>query len=580
MPGFTCVNQPHDRHLQPTSGNKNPMISPSSLDRAPSRTRSTNSYMRHDPTHSPFSAPKEPKAMRNKSPKVVLPVNAQHSKSYHSDLAPEFNSSHKTRAVTPPQEHDNNSEDAPPDHPHDPKTPNHTYKGDKVPSPNARRKQPVRNVKLMASIEQSAKKAVFDSDTSGRDSITDSSFIGTMTPSSTCQSYRSKSGAHVIPVQRCRHARDDIWTPSSTRSDKPGFDESPDLSQGFSPSRHHVAEGRRCQALKSEPRDSQDSSRQNHDIIIRTSPSPFMCDADKQQRRLERHGVVEQNSFDYATARYEFAKRELLQEIRRKKGKSVDCRDDRQAYCLSEGNKKRKYDTKTMTGPRGEEKKMHKKVKCDLSTDDFDSKPVGNAEAISSEDQIAPAQSFRDEKAVLVGKPLDDVSRKQTRAIENGKLQAEMQTSKAVIKADSIISVSSTSEGHLKAKAPARKVHESPSTHSSRQNASSSSTTGSRKAQASRPWEHSRAIREISMPIIVHECTCTSLPEYFTQPRLTEPTLSSWGAGKAEFLAHVGQISQCRGHRERLIKYCRLILELEARAEEVFLVRNFQLAGG
>lgn len=78
-------------------------------------------------------------------------------------------------------------------------------------------------------------------------------------------------------------------------------------------------------------------------------------------------------------------------------------------------------------------------------------------------------------------------------------------------------------------------------------------------------WRKSYARREVVVPNRKEACVCDSLPDYFLQRR-DHVSLASWGAGKAEFMAHVEQINQCPGHSSNLIKSCRRVLAEESRA--------------
>ena len=75
-----------------------------------------------------------------------------------------------------------------------------------------------------------------------------------------------------------------------------------------------------------------------------------------------------------------------------------------------------------------------------------------------------------------------------------------------------------------------------------------------------KPW----CRREVEIPAPTRgECKCSCLPAYFTQLAGREPSIVSFPGGKAEFLAHVGQISDCPGHSKALIDSCCSILARE-----------------
>lgn len=573
MSGFACVNLPRSRHLKHTSDNQDSSEPSPSLD-IPSGYASPASSKHFLPTQAPPSAPKEPKAMRRPSPKVILPTNAQHSK---SSILPgqglAFNALCSNVTAAASDSADSRTHELPSEDRVDSRTPTHTNGKRNMVTHEIRRQQPIREVRLVSSIEQSITKAIRHGDISIFDAATDISSPGFRTPTSSGQSYRSKSATHSTPEKR---RRDGIWTPSSNSSSRLSFGESPNLSSDLSP-RPCTSGGRDGrQVLKIESRDSRFSSRRDSNIITRTSPSPLLSDQDEPAQRFENDGFVEQNSFDFARARLEFAKKEYselknryLQEQRKRKEMSVDNQDDRQISCMCGSVKKRKYAANMLAAPRGLKMETETTLDSDPPDKKLGTEASVHIKTTPCKDAAVGAPSYEKSKAIAfegLKKALDDVSQMQTRAINNDKPYTEIQASKATVDDNHKNTVNPSYECRMQPRANSRDHTQASSL---RQCASSSDIARPRKKKALRPEEHPRDRREISMPVTVHECTCRSLPENFKGPQLLEPSLTSWGAGKAELLAHVGQISECRGHPERVINYCRLILEREGRAEQV-----------
>ena len=128
-------------------------------------------------------------------------------------------------------------------------------------------------------------------------------------------------------------------------------------------------------------------SQQDRGVIVQTSPSPSTYNTERQRRRLEKDGFVEQHVADFALHRLTKAREEatLMEAIleqggRKLKGKIPEHRIDQSTYDSSEGSMKRKSEENV--------KKSHKRQKTSEEEFGYESctsdKAAGDKEVTSA----------------------------------------------------------------------------------------------------------------------------------------------------------------------------------------------------
>lgn len=95
-----------------------------------------------------------------------------------------------------------------------------------------------------------------------------------------------------------------------------------------------------------------------------------------------------------------------------------------------------------------------------------------------------------------------------------------------------------------------------------------SHTTGQRRPARPIPSK-AREVEMRSSDLSPRHCKCSFLPDYFRVPASPIPSLTTWPAGRSEFLAHCQQIVECPAHPDITRHTCRDILDSQRRRDDV-----------
>lgn len=78
-------------------------------------------------------------------------------------------------------------------------------------------------------------------------------------------------------------------------------------------------------------------------------------------------------------------------------------------------------------------------------------------------------------------------------------------------------------------------------------------------------------------PFIALKCTCVDLPPYFSMHHGMLPSLTTWPWGKLEFLSHVEQVANCKGHDRKLVAACSKMVRDNNESASVSLKHYYQI---
>ena len=430
-------------------------------------------------------------------------------------------------------------------------------------APRAIRKQAVRAVKVVPTIEHSETRSFTeDTPTPSTRAESDSNWSIASTHLGELDSGMSPPTPHGRDPRHpqssvCARTRQRMTLSSSTRLHKTSS---------------HESSGN---AVKRE-----DTASLERSLIRPRSLSPSDYNREIREKKFQDEEVVELPPAEWAYQRYvqikqqnkkeQRAMKKLWKELRRKQKCKQPVRGlegDEETSSPTPSKRKPTTDLKTNKTVK-RQKKSHKRSNAEPLAGP---QPIQNAATRSAHPLMAPCRE-RNGQSALPGKQqnlmmnLDSLSEAIVSPTTNDVFSGEAKQGTA--KGNETMSIQPKASDTEKPKRNTSKVSIPTGPRASQ----------SRPNQISRSWQPAGGMREVELQVPRPSiCQCKRLPNYFKQPYLLEPSLADFGRGEAEFLLHVRQVSACEGHNQRLIDTCRFILVQEQKNEWVCRAQAFVL---
>ena len=409
-------------------------------------------------------------------------------------------------------------------------------------TPKALREQPLRAVKLMPTIEYSA------------------------TPSST----------NTTPMRSAGAESDSNWSFATTHLGELESDMSPEISHRRT-SRHRLSStvftGRASTEARSTSSSHQEISGKavkregsqslDQSLIRLRTPSPLSYSKEVREKKLREEAIVELSPAEWAHQRLLMIEKERIvmkrlwkEEVRKQKGKEPEYALGEEALTPCKVPCKRKVEPDPETNEAPKRQKMsHKTVNEDMHGG---LQPAQTA-ASRSEHPFLNSRGHQSGKYVRSG-------RKPKVTMDEGSER------KAIVSQNA----NEESVGAVAKGSKTTQLRDSDKTMRLQENTATLCIPTGPKAQQAGPTQIPRSGQQATERREVElagshpgRCKCKDLPNYFKQARLLEPSLADFGGGPAELLAHIRQIGDCKGHNQRLVDTCRLILNQEQASQWV-----------